>query len=359
MNGRRRLTILLALLLLAAPTGCQRKPRFQPLKADSTAAVVDSASIRMRQVQNLWEGGAAPDDAAALSAHVLWDRLRTRPPSEWKARGAALLDSLGIGYESVGARCALMVNFFQRSDPGAGSWPYLYWCADPEPLYQAMDGRGLGLVDLVTRGFEGPGRASTEAARGVAALFARRSGGGQQPLLMVWSVPPAGRRWNLVQTLGPDSLGGTGTAEFESPTDTTIDLVVRTYRTPAHFEECATCPHVYGVHRFRWGDETFQRAEDTDVPSPYSTFVAFIEALSDNDYGAAIAQVTQPGLVEQARAFEWGRQRGAWRIAPATDETPEQMTFFRGPQEAYRIEFQRSGRQWLIAGFEQVARTLE
>jgi hypothetical protein len=46
-------------------------------------------------------------------------------------------------------------------------------------------------------------------------------------------------------------------------------------------------------------------------------------------------------------------------VAPGAGETPSQMVFFRGDQEAYRVFFTRRGDQWVITGFEETTRSLE
>jgi len=353
------LTTRLALLLVATlmiADACQRKPRFEPMR-DSTGALVDSITVLEREVQDLWDSGPS-DDAAAASARILFERLRDLKASDWKHRADQFLDSLGVGSETAAAPCVLAVNFFARSDPASGSWPYLYWCGEEGARYQPVEGRDLRLLSLQSRGFQSDRSAGPAGLRGAAALFARRAGGGQQPLLMVWSVSSGAKKWDLVQTLGPDSLGGVGTGEFERPGDA-VELVARTYRTPGYFEECATCPHVFELHRFRWGAEGFNRVEDKLVPSPYSTFVAFIRAVMANDDDLAETFVSKRSLVGAARRFDWQKPRGIWRIAPATDETPQQMVFFRGQEEAYRVEFERNGEAWLIAGFEPVTRSVE
>ena len=175
---------------------------------------------------------------------------------------------------------------------------------------------------------------------------------------MVWEAPGRSDQLKLIQTLGPDSLGGVGTGEFETTADTVIDLVARTYRQHALFDECATCPHVYVVHRFRWVARGFERVEQSPVASPYSTFVEFIEALRAGDLGAA-GRVADPSLIEKARHLDWGKPAGAWRIAPAADETPQRMVFFRGEKESYRVQFEQRGADFVITDFEAVSRSVE
>jgi hypothetical protein len=231
--------------------------------------------------------------------------------------------------------------------------------------HQAVEGRGLRLVDLTARGIEPPadprakarGASRTPDLRGAAALYARRGGSGLQPLVMAWRGDgPDG--WSLMQTLGPDSLGGVGTAEFDTFADTVV-LVARTYRTPRGFDECATCPHVYTIRRFKWGALGFERIEERAVPSTYSSFVRFVQALMADDRREAESLVDDRGIVDHARRFEWHRPRGAWRVAPGTDESPDQIVFYRGDLEAYRIDFVFRYGQWLIAGIENIPRAVE
>ena len=77
----------------------------------------------------------------------------------------------------------------------------------------------------------------------------------------------------MVQTLGPDSLGGVGTAEFVGQSDGGTGLEARTYRVTAGFDECPTCPHIYRTLRYEWGSEGFRKSSDETVNSPYYTFV--------------------------------------------------------------------------------------
>jgi hypothetical protein len=350
----RRAIAMLMLLAAGSLAACHRKPQFVPAEADSTSAgSVDSASVRLRQAQNRWEAGPSPEAAATVVA-ALADRIQHQQPSDWKSAADALLDSLGVGAETASAECLLAVNLFSRSDPASGSWPYLLWCGSRGPLAQAIEGKGLHLFQLVARG--DPRAKRTDCA--AAALFGSRGAGGQQPLLMMWRLG-IGDRWSLAQTLGPDSLGGVGTGEFRADSDTAIDLVTRTYRTPRYFEECATCPHLYRTRRFRWGAAGFERAEEVAVDSPYSTFVQFIQALMAGDRDQAARLVTNPSLVDQAHRLDWGTPKGVWRIAPAMDESPSRMTFFRGEREAYAVQFAQQGQSWLIAGFESAPRTVE
>ena len=191
-------------------------------------------------------------------------------------------------------------------------------------------------------------------------MFTRRGTSGPAPLVMTWTQPRGGTRWTLAQTLGPDSLGGSGSGDFEASADTAIGLVTRTYRTPPGFQECATCPHAYSTHRFLLGPTGFLRVEDQEVPSTYSTFVRFVRSLVAGDRLQAQSLVTDPRLINDALRFEWHYGRGVWRTAPGTgDESPLKLVFFRGQTEAYAVHFQQRGNDWLISGIEPVTRAVE
>jgi hypothetical protein len=339
--------------LLVTLAACQRRADMQLPPPDSTlSAAPDSGVVELRHAQQMWEGGGDFAGAATATAEALRRDLAPVDPGDWARRAEFLLDSLGVGAETALAPCALVVGMFSRSNPEAGTWPYLFWCDSTGVQAQPIEGRDLRVQAAASRGLAG-----ADSARGVAVLFSRRGAGGATPLLMTWK--PDGSRWSLQQTLGADSLGGFGGGDFEALADTAIDVVTRTYRTPPGFLECATCPHVFSVHRFRWRAGGFQRIEDQDVPSTYSTFVRFIRALVAGDRAAAEAAVTDPRWIREAQTLEWDRSKGVWRPAPGADESPVRLVFFRGQTEAYEVRFQQAGTDWRIAGFEKVERSIE
>ncbi|HZJ71994.1 MAG TPA: hypothetical protein VFF36_13765 [Planctomycetota bacterium] len=293
----------------------------------------------------------AGEDAARLSATLVLADLRMQPAPTWPERTRAFLDSLAIGAEIGSAPGALLVNFFSRSDPERGSWPYLFWTDDKGPRMQGIEGRDLRFTDLATR----PGPGGRPAV--VAALFVRRGPNGGQPISFAWK-PGAGGAWTVLQTLGPDSLGGAGSGEFTTQ-DSTLVLHTRTYRTTKGFTECATCPHVYATHLFEWRPAGFVRRSDEEAPSPYSTFVRFILAQQKNDRDAATDLITDGSVWDKARELDWQSTRGSWRVAPSTDETAHEMTFFRGEKEAYRVSFEGGGGRWRISAIEPTSASVE
>jgi len=354
-RGARALTRAFAISLLAATLlglpGCGPRNRYRPLPADSTAAVPsDSIAAIAKNVVDRWESGGG-EDAARLSAALVLADAKQVAPSDWATRERTFLDSLSIGAEIGGAPGAMLVNFFSRSDPDHGSWPYLFWTTDKGARMQALEGRDLRFVDLAS--LHGP----TSQPAIVAALFTRRAVAGGQPICFVWKAGKDGG-FSMMQTLGADSLGGAGSGDF-SMQDTTLVLHARTYRTIRGFSECATCPHVYATHVFEWTPTGFVRRSDEEAPSPYSTFVRFVLSLQANDRDMGVAQLTDPSIWDTARQYEWEKSKGSWRVAPSTDETAHEMVFMRGEKEAYRVTFEGRAGGWRISAIEPTAAAVE
>lgn len=367
-GGRRAVALLASLLALA---GCGREPRFVPPAADSAlVAGRDAFAERVRVAQQRWTGAEDGAEAARLSAELLLADLRARvagpapgtpagsgspgaAAAHWEPRARELLDSLGIGAECAGAPGALAVNFFSRSDPSAGSWPWLFWDDAGAIAAQAVEGQGLGLVALAARGLGG---SVAPAPPAIAALFSRRAGGGSQPLLMAWS---AAAGLGPAQTLGPDSLGGTGSGAFAAGEDGATWLTTRTWRPTPRFEECAGCPHVVHERRFRWEPEGFRLVEDRVLPSPYAAFVDFVRALAAGDHDAALRLATRPGVVASAQDAGWGTVRGSWRAAPGQGGREDELVFYRGAREAWRVGFEHGPDGWRVDTVTPVPRVIE
>ena len=357
----RRVAAWLALALVVVLAGCGRQPRFVPPEADSTrAALADTLAEQVRVLRERWGAEGAGEEAARLTAAVLLADLRARYAAEpgfaWEDRARALLDSLDVGAELASAPCVLVVNLFARADPTSGSWPWIFWRGESAIQAQAVEGQGLALAAAASRGLPCEGGVATGPA-GVAALFTRRGGGGQQPLLLTWR--PAGSGLEVAQTLGSDSLGGVGSGVFEIPGGGGVALTTRTWRTPPRFAECATCPHVVHLRRFAWGAAGFQRVADQVVETPYVAFVELIQALAAGDHDGALRRVTEPGVLEAAQNAGWASVRAPWRAAPGSEERRGELVFYRGPSEAWRVRFERLGEAWRVASLEPTTRVIE
>jgi len=321
-----------------------------PASADSVAAGDDSLAILTHLASEKWEAGQS-EQASALSARVVRSRLKAAPDGSWEDRARSLLDSLGVASEVAGADHAVVVNLFSRSEAEGGSWPYFFWSENGDIRMQLLEGRDMRLLDTALQGFNG-GVAGDDAK--LAVLWGRRAAAGQQPLLLTWRHARGGR-WDLEQTLGPDSLGGTGAGQFVNG-----DLVTKTFRSTPWFDECPTCPHVFHERHFRWEPQGFVRDDDRIVASPYATFTSFIAALVAGDRDGAEKLVSDPSLVEFARRYEWHDPAlGRWRIAPGTEANAPEMVFFRGRSDAFHVTFQSRGGGWVVLGFEATTRSVE
>jgi hypothetical protein len=349
--ARRSHGALVAFLALIAcvPLGaCNRTPRLIPAGADSTLTVSpDSIVVFMRQAVRLWDEDRL-EDAAFLTAAVMHADLRSRPPDTWLARSSSLLDSLNIGSETVEAECAVVVNLFSRADPTGPSWPFVFWCVGDTLQHQALEGRGMRLMNVVVRGVSEP-----DSDQVLAVLYGRHGPGGDQPVLFAWKRSPGG--WSMVQTLGPDSLGGTGTGQFESFGGAT-DLVTTTYRTAEGFQECPACPHLHRERRFRWQDGAFRIVSESLTQTPYAAFVQFVQALQSADYVGAMTHASDRDVLEQAVHFGWARSLEPWRAAPGTQDRATEMVMFHGQRDAYRVWFESFGERWVLTSIDTTTR---
>jgi hypothetical protein len=351
MSARRQPALVpLALALALALGACGREPpRFVPAAADSSAVGADSFAVLVGDAIEQWEsqdGGSA----GPATARLVLDDLRRHPDQRMAERARTFIDSCGFSAELAGSVDLAAVSFFSRSDPGGGSWPYLFWREEGLVRSQSVEGSGMRLLDLAVRVGE-PVQA--------AAIYSRASARGQQPVAIVWRRTQDGRRWSMVQTLGPDSLGGVGTAEFVGQSDGGTGLEARTYRVTAGFDECPTCPHIYRTLRYEWGSEGFRKSSDETVNSPYYTFVQLITALSVNDREMAQRLVSDPVLLDTAAQNDWAASKGLWRVAPGTDESSSEMTFFRGRREAYKVRFANRDGRWQVTDLHPTQRSVE
>ncbi len=345
------LAVLALFAVLALLPGCDRKPRLVPASADSADTTPeDPYDVMIKNAGRDWENGML-DEAADLTSRALRVDLKRRDPGTWAKRAASLLDSMNVGAEVSGGDCAIVVNLFSRANPTGQSWPYVYWCDADSARRQKIEGEGLRLLSIAARDVKG---AMTD--RGLAVLYGQSGGAGVMPTLMVWKA--LGNTWKLAQTLGPDSLGGTGSGEFRSTPDG-IALETRTFRVSRGFIECASCPHVEVVRDFKWDGNTFTKVSEAVHETPYATFVQFIRALRSADYVGAMGLASDGNVVERALDFGWGRDRQSWRVAPGTSDAAREMTFFHGQTEAFRVWFEPRGDGFSIASLDTTARVLE
>jgi hypothetical protein len=345
----KRVPALLALCALLVLASCDRRPRLRGPEADSLATAVDPVERLVQSVVRQWNEGP-PADAAATTAEWLALRLAATDGS-WEQTASALTDSLGIGAECAGGEGFVVVNLFSRSELEGPTWPWVFWSAGGPVRHQALDEGGLHLTDAAAVGLEGG--APADSAR-LAVLWAQASRAGRRPQVVTWRW--AGSSWERQQELGPEALGGTGTGRFEVG-----GLVTRTWTPTPRFEEIgANALHVEHERRFVWTTEGFTLESEATVPSPYASFTGFITALIADDRELAATYAVDRSLVEFARRLRWHEASlGGWRVAPGTEAGLLQPVFFRGPRDAFQVNFERSGDQFLITGFMATERSVE
>jgi hypothetical protein len=353
--GRFRLALaVLALGVVLA--GCDRRPRFVERDADSTAAVApDTAKGDVQLVLELWDRAqdrASVAEASKASVELARAFMIARGARATPAALATYLDSIGVGAEVAGDPTdpeVVAVNFFSRLSPEAGSEPALLWREGRGVRAQPVEGRGLRLFQVAAR---------KEPAREVALIFGRPASSGYEPMLIVLRGNARGDRFELAQTVGADSMGGSGRAEFGLQDGTHI-VRARTYRPSPRFEECASCPHVYRKRVLAWGDEGFRVVSDEVEPSPYHSFVQFVNRLAEGDERAAGQWATRGDVVRDARRLGWDRPGPSWRMAPSGEESRDVMLFYRGPREAYRVSFELEREGWRVSRIEPAERVIE
>jgi hypothetical protein len=347
---------LIVTLALASLISCDRSPRFKSADADSTAMVPsDSNATYVQMARVRWDDPEQGGEAADLTARVVLQDLRNHPGAPIYDRARELLDSLTFGVETGGGASFVLTNLFARSNPSAGSYPYLFWRETGATHSQALEAGGMHLVGAVA---EPAGQSGTPGTR-VAALFSRVSSSGQQPFVFVWQHPPGAASWRLVQSLGADSLGSIGSARLTFPDANGVVLVSRATMPARGFDECATCAHVNRVRSFRWGEPGLVLEQEDIERTPYYTFVQLIQALVANDRTEAGRWVADPALLDAAIGYGWGTSKGSWRLAPGTSPTDPDLVLFRGPQEAYRVHFSPRGGDWFVTGMEPTTRNVE
>jgi hypothetical protein len=349
---RRSLSALTVLLALA---GCDRSPRFKGAEADSTAAVpADSNAIYVQMAQQGWSDPDGADEAADLSARVVLQTLRNQPSEPMADRARELIDSLGFGAETAGNRGFVVANFFSRSNPSAGSYPYLFWRDGGATRYQSLDAAGMRLGGAVQEPSDNPA-----AGVRIAVLFTRLNPNGQQPFAFVWQRPADAASWRLAQSLGPDSLGALGSARFVESSAGGTAMVSRATLPARGFDECAGCPHILRVRNFRWGPAGLVVESEELERSPYYAFVQLIQALTTSNRDEALRWVADPSIADAAIGSGWGTSKGLWRLAPGSSPNARELLMFRGSQEAYRVHFAPQGDSWVVTGFEATNRSIE
>src|SRR5262249_14795395 len=121
------------------------------------------------------------------------------------------------------------------------------------------------------------------------------------------------------------------------------------------FDECPDCPKLINELVFVERPEGFRLLDTRLLPTPYSTFTAFIRLLLDNNRTQAARLVKDPAMVSRALAAGWATRRD-WRTWVVEDAEPASpwpswlMVRFRGPHgdHRYGVDFEMYRGRWVI-----------
>ena len=74
---------------------------------------------------------------------------------------------------------------------------------------------------------------------------------------------------------------------------------------------------------------------------------------------AALRCVTRPALLTQAREAGWAAARAPWRIAPGQGQREDEIIFYRGPREAWKVGFDRGPDGWQVDAIAPAPRVID
>ena len=57
--------------------------------------------------------------------------------------------------------------------------------------------------------------------------------------------------------------------------------------------------------------------------------------------------------------LSWAEGKGPWRAAPGQGEREDELTFYRGPREAWKVGFERGPDGWLVDVIAAAPRVIE
>jgi hypothetical protein len=125
--------------------------------------------------------------------------------------------------------------------------------------------------------------------------------------------------------------------------------------TDSLFTECADCPHLLTERTYVEGRDGFEFLDERLLPSPYTTFVAFVRLLHDHNLTAAGRLLEQPDKVREAVALGFGDQhgRGTWSVEYGEPGVRwprwlELRFAGRGAPRRYVVHFVAHAGHWLV-----------
>src|SRR5688572_10427581 len=188
---------------------------------------------------------------------------------------------------------------------------------------------------------------------------------GVDPLLRftLLRLEATGRFWNLVQFDDTGiKMGSAGTSTWADVNgDNRYEAVAWIPAEPESlFDECSSCPKRINELVFMERPEGFRLLDTRLVPTPYSTFTAFIRLLLEGNRSQAARLVKDPALVQRAIAAGWAARK-EWRTWLVEEAEPGAawplwlLIRHKGPQgeKRYRVDFEMSRGRWVIRNWTE------
>ena len=271
---------------------------------------------------------------------------------------SAFLDSLRLKGSVVSDRVYPAFSFVLFSNPSHDNYAqlgYLYWFRGDEVRSQPIYLKG-GHDPELRVWWTGRSQAPWE----MGLLYTMEHDRDSAPEFIFMRMIATGAGWEPVQAGVDVDFGGKGSASFADLDGDGIPEIVSWVRgvPDTLFVPCkdAGCPELLTERTFTL-ERGYELYDQRTVATPYATLVLFVRSLVGGKEAIAQSLVTDPSVVQKARALGWGpklRRRGTFRaLAPhGATRWPDRLRFDYGPQGIYdsilEVRFAQSQGHWLI-----------
>ncbi len=325
--------------------------------ASGNVAQADTAAVLARlSFSAVWSGLAAETDAARDGAQA--EQLPAPldhalpAPSEVQSRLAAI--GLAARIETAAGGTPLWQVVLSDPLGSAGALTEFWAWPDPQapagvPVLQPLPQKAPSIARY---GPEARGRLFTYGEGkgvGLASAWARPRGRAGLEVALATRASRGTKydvRSNQVLPVAVDS------AEFEAGSPPVLIVRGAGARDPM-FDDCPTCPHLERVQRYRHSGSSWTLSEERITNTPYSTFVAFVHAVSAGTPESALPYSAGPAVIEQAMTLGLDRPLSApLRAAPGTlpeDTTQRYRRSDREPGEAIAVTLEPRAAGWVVS----------
>jgi hypothetical protein len=353
--------VFLILAFLPATSFAQNIKPWVPPATDSLVRWATDAKAHFKSNRGDSIGG---DNFAAYDLVGRMGRRLLRSLGRENMRQASaikpVLDSLGLETDiavdpDLPYFALLMVrNPYRRTARAAG---FLYWYRENDLRMQGAQFMG-GMKPQMRVWWTG----AEDAPYSWCVLDRSRSSDATLRLTL-FRLHPKGQFWNLVQFEDTGMrLGDSGAAAFTDVNgDQRMEFVLWVpAAVDSLFDECPDCPKRIDELTFVERPEGFRLLDTRLLPTPYSTFTAFIHLLIENNKTQAGRLVKNTSLLSRAISAGWG-SRKAWRTWVVEEAEPASpwptwlLVRFKGPSGdvRYRVDFETSRGRWVIRDWSE------